>query len=125
MDEQNRELANKFFVDREPETTEEKLAYATAILEIYADPANWNVNNDRRYGEHRMGERIVLQTHNIVAGYLFAYEFIERVRDKPSVIAKPNPVVQSNRDYGREFVIFCFGAATASMVMHTLQLFFT
>ena len=120
MDEQTRELANKFFVDREPETTEEKLAYATAILEIYADPANWHINNDRRHGEHRMGERIVLRTGNIVAGYLFAYEFIERVRDKPSVTVKP--VVQSNRDYGREFVIFCFGAATAIMVIHALQL---
>ena len=122
MDEQNRELAKKFFVDRQPKTTEEKLAYATAILEIYADPANWSVNHDRRHGEHRMGERIVLRTHNIVAGYRFAYEFIQRVRDKPSVTVKPNPVVQSNRDYGREFAIFCFGVAAASMVMHTLKL---
>ena len=135
MDEQIRELASKFFVDREPKTTEEKLAYATAILELYADPAHWNVNHDRRHGEHRMGERIVLQTHNIVAGYSFAYEFIERVRDKKKVAPKRSEESSgkvrqksldkkktANRGYGREFAIFCFGVATAGIVMHTLQL---
>ena len=53
-------LEKKFFVTRDPETTEEKLSFAMAILEIYADPENWEVNNDRRFGDHRVGEFIVL-----------------------------------------------------------------
>lgn len=71
-------LEKKFFVTRDPETTEEKLSFAMAILEIYADPENWEVNNDRRFGDHRVGEFIVLRTHNIVAGWTFAREVLDR-----------------------------------------------
>ena len=39
---------------------------------------------------------------------------------KPNNLPKAEPL--HRRDYVREFFIFCFGAATACMVMHTLQL---
>ena len=75
----DRELREKLFVDRNPETVEEKLSYAMAILEIYADATNWEANRDRRLGTHRLGERIVLKTHNIVPGWSFAKEVIDRI----------------------------------------------
>jgi len=81
------ELKLKFFTERDPETTQEKLDYATAILEIYADPNNWSENRDPRYGPHRLGMNIVLNTGNIIHGYQFAEGFFKRVKVKP-----PRPI---------------------------------
>lgn len=92
-------LKEKFFVDRDPETVDEKLAYATAILEIYADPGNWRINTDRHHGPTRMKEAIVLYTGNVVPGYAFAEEVLERLnKDEPKVGRL------SQRDQNRNFV---------------------
>ena len=75
-------LREKYFVDKDPITTEEKLQYATAILEIYADKNNWAENRDRYHGEHRKGEQIVLRSSNIVPGYSFAQEYFDKVNSE-------------------------------------------